>query len=569
MTRFSLRFALVAIPLAGLISCGPAPVEEPVVEQPRPVEKYALDLGDRLAKLPGTEIGVAPALLEASEPEVIRKLVEASAYIDQIFLRQVSERNPEWLALLEKDAADGIANAADALALFRVYAGPWDRLDENRPFVEGVGDKPAGAGFYPPDMTADELNAWIESHPEDREAFQGLFSVIRRSEDGGLRAIPYSEHYREYLEPAAQLLREAAGLTKNASLRDYLNKRADAFLSDDYYESDVAWMDLDSEIEIVIGPYEVYEDELFNYKASFESFVTLVDRVESERLSVYASRLPAMERNLPIPDEHKNPNRGTESPIKVVQEIFTAGDTKAGVQTAAFNLPNDERVREAKGSKKVLLKNVIEAKYRRTGELIAQRVLDPALVEQLSFDAFFNQILFHELSHGLGPGIITGPDGNKVEARLLLRDSYSTIEECKADVLGLWNILYALDRGFMDGITREQLFTTYAGVMFRSMRFGLDAAHGGGMAIQWNWFREKGAIVPGSEQFTFAVDHAKFEEAIRSLANELLMIEATGDYERAQKLLTDYRKETDEITQVIQRLQAIPVDLRPVYASAK
>ena len=567
-TRFPTQVALAAtLALLTILSC--APVEESVVEESQPEARFATDVADRLAKLPDTEIGVDPDLLDKSERDVLMKLVEASRYMDRIFLRQVSEQNPEWRAAIEKDVTDGMTHAGDALALFDVNFGPWDRINQDFPFVTGAGEKPAGAGYYPADMTADEFNAWIEKYPEKAESFRSLFTVIRRTDGGGLEAIPYSEYYREDLELAAGLLREAAALTNNASLRDYLNTRADAFLSDDYYESDIAWMDLDSGIEVVIGPYEVYEDALFNYKAAFESFVTLVDRKESEKLSIYAGKLPAMERHLPIPNEHKNPNRGTESPIKVVQEIFTAGDAKAGVQTAAFNLPNDERVREAKGSKKVLLKNVIEAKFRRTGEPIAQRVLEPSLVPQLSFDAFFNQILFHELSHGLGPGIIKGPDGKKVEARLLLKESYTTIEECKADVLGIWNILYALDKGFMDGITEEELFTTYAGVMFRSMRFGIDEAHGGGMAIQWNWFRENEAIVPGSEQWTYTVDNEKFREAVRSLTNELLMIEATGDYARAQKLLTDYRKETDEIREVINRLREIPVDLRPDYVSAK
>src|SRR5438105_793848 len=272
----------------------------------------------------------------------------------------------------------------------------------------------------------------------------------------------------------------------NDSLRKFLNSRADAFLSDDYRDSDMAWMDLTGPIEVVIGPYEVYEDNLFNYKASFESFVTVVDAPETAKLAAYAHALPDMERNLPEPEQYKNLNRGTESPIRVVQEIYTAGDARRGVQTAAFNLPNDEFVREKKGSKKVLLKNVINAKFRQSGNPIAQRVLDPVQLPLLNFDAFFNQILFHELSHGLGPGFITQADGKRVEVRIPLKNLYSTIEESKADILGIWNAVYARNHGLLTAFDEKQLYATYAAIMFRSMRFGIGEAHGRGVALQWN-----------------------------------------------------------------------------------
>jgi hypothetical protein len=331
----------------------------------------------------------------------------------------------------------------------------------------------------------------------------------------------------------------------------------------------MAWMDLTGPIEVVIGPYEVYEDALFNWKAAFESFVTVVDRPETEKLTVYAQHLPAMERNLPIPDEHKNPNRGTESPIRVVQEIYTGGDARRGVQTAAFNLPNDEVVREQKGSKKVLLKNVMDAKFRMSGEPIAMRVLDPAQRGLLNFDAYFNFVLFHELSHGVGPGLITPPGGGeRTDVRLLLKDTYSSIEECKADVLGVWNILYAIDEKFLQSsFNEEQLFATYAGLHFRSMRFGIDEAHGKGTAVQWNWLREKGAIIPAGDG-VFRVDFDKMREGVKSLATELLMIEATGDYARARRLLAQYGVSTREIESVTARLKDIPVDITPYFPAA-
>jgi hypothetical protein len=530
-----------------------------------PLPALAPDIAARLAQLPRTKIDYDRSLLDENETRVVQLLIEASRYMDQIFVLQVSENNPQFRRLLVTGAQSS-PEYRDALALFDIHKGPWDRLAHDEPFVLPAGAKPPGAAFYPADVTKEEFERWIAANPADEEAFRGLFTVIRRK-GGRLVAVPYSEHYKVFLGAAAVKLREAAALTKNDSLRKYLVSRAEAFFTDDYYESDIAWMDLDSDIEVVIGPYEVYEDSLFNYKAAFESFVTVVDRPETEKLAIYEKHLPAMEQNLPIPDEHKNPSRGAESPIRVVQQIYTAGDTRAGVQTAAFNLPNDERVREAKGSKKVLLKNVMEAKFAQSGRPIGLRVLDPSQTGLVDFDAYFNYVLFHELAHGLGPGIITGPDGNRVEARLLLRETYSTIEEAKADVLGVWNIIYAMEQGLISNFTREQLFATDFGLMFRSMRFGLNEAHGRGTAIQWNWYREREAIIPVANG-RFRVDMEKFPEAVRTLAHELLMIEATGDYARAQRLLESHGRGTPEIEGVIAALRDIPVDITPVYVAA-
>ena len=525
---------------------------------------FAPDVRDRLSQLPRTPIDYDRALLDAKETQVVGKLVEASRFMNDIFLSQVSEENPDLRERAAR-AAQQVPAASWALALFDVHKGPWDRLKENEPFI-GSRPKPPGAGFYPTDLTKEEFEKWVAAHPQDKEAFQGLFTVIRR-QGSSLVAVPYSRAYGAALEAAGQKLKEAAALTGNASLRAYLTKRADAFLSDDYYASDIAWMDLDSDVEVVIGPYEVYEDALFNYKASFESFVTVRDRGETDKLVVYAKHLRDMERNLPIPDAHKRLNRKFESPIRVVQEVYTAGEARRGVQTSAFNLPNDERVREAKGSKKVLLKNVMDAKFRQSGRPISERTLAAAELPNVSFDAYFNHTLFHELAHGIGPGIIKGPDGKSVDSRLLLKETYSTIEESKADVAGLWSLLLAIDRKWLTHVTELELFSTYTGLMFRSMRFGIDEAHGRGTAIQWNWFREKGAVEPTPEG-RFRTDPAKFREAIRSLANELLMIEATGDYARGKALLEKYGKATPEIESVIAKLTDIPVDITPVFVAA-
>ncbi|HYI08997.1 MAG TPA: peptidase [Thermoanaerobaculia bacterium] len=564
MKRFLIALATL-VPLA----CN-QPMEKQATEtaQPAAGPKLAVkeDVPQRAAQLPKTVIDYDRALLDENDRKALEKLIEASKHIDEIFWLQVAEENPEYRRRLEAQASASPLDQA-GYDYFISNRGRFDRVAEDEPFIEPFDKKkPTGANFYPADITKEEFEAYLAAHPDKKEALQGLFTVVRR-EGKELVAIPYSQAYAQHLNAAATSIREAATLTKNASLQNYLNKLAEALLKDNYRESDIAWMDLEGPLEVILGPYEVYEDALFNYKAAFQSFLTVVDKGESDKLAVYAQHLPAMEKGLPIPDQYKNPNRGTDSPIRVVQEIYTAGDARRGVQTAAFNLPNDEVVREQKGSKKVLLKNVMDAKYRLSGAPIAQRVLDPAQRSLLNFDAYFNHVLFHELSHGLGPGLITQPNGERTDVRFLLKETYSAIEECKADVLGQWNMLYAREHNLMTSFTEEQQFVTYGGLFFRSMRFGIDEAHGRGTAVQWNWLREKGAITPNPDG-TFKIDVAKSREAVGTLATELLTIQATGDYARAQRLLGKYGVSNPEIEGVIAKMKDIPVDITPVFAAA-
>ena len=403
----------------------------------------APDVAERLAKFSPTEIPADLSSLSAEDRKTLALAVRASRQLDEVFLRQVWSGNPDLAAKIAdwKEGAKGAARD-----YFWVNFGPWDRLEDMEPFLGNV-QHPLGGGFYPDDMSRDELNAYLAAHPEQKEAITSTVTVVRRSGDG-LTAVPYSEAYGEWLKPAADLLRQAAAATGNESLKTFLNLRADAFASDDYYASDLAWMDVDAPVEVTIGPYETYEDELFGYKASFESFVTVALPKESAALAGFKSELPWLERNLPIPDQYKNLNRGTDSPIRVVDLVATAGEASSGVQTLAYNLPNDERVREAKGSKKVLLHNVMRAKYDKILVPIAQRVLTADQVDKVSFDAYFEEVLHHELGHGLGPGKIV-VDGRPTEVRLELKDLYSTIEEAKADVMGVYDILALIDKGVM------------------------------------------------------------------------------------------------------------------------
>ena len=515
----------------------------------------------QIAKLAPVEIAVDPSLLNENDKAVLAKLVEAAKLMDEIFLRQVYSRN---VAIREALQQGSNPDYPTLLTYFTINFGPFDRLNHDEPFINLKHKKPGGANFYPEDMTREEFEAWIQAHPEDEEAFTSNFTIIRREGDR-LVAIPYSRAYREFLEPAARLLKEAAALAQNPSLKKYLNSRAEAFLSNDYFQSDMDWMDLkDHKIEVVIGPYEVYEDALLGYKASFEAFITIVDPEESAKLRKVNQYLQDMELHLPIPDKYKNLHRGSASPIVVVQEVFTGGDTKAGIQTTAFNLPNDERVREAKGSKKVMLKNVAHAKYDKCWIPIVNIVLDPKDLQRVSFDAYFNHVLMHEMSHGLGPGTIT-VNGRKTTVNKELKETYSTIEECKADILGVYNLAYMVEKGVFPKEMKAQAYSSYLGGIFRSVRFGINEAHGGANAIAFNYLMEKGGFEYNPQTRKFRVNDAKIEGAIRDLAHDLLMIQATGDYEGAKRFIQKYRYLSPEMQDALNRLKDVPVDIRPVY----
>src|ERR1700720_1989830 len=484
---------LTLLALTALI--GMTALAGPVKESARAAEvRPVADRGRRVAQFVPTPLSADLSALGEQERRALAELVEAARPLDQIFLRQSWAGNPE---LRDQLAAYRGPHAAATLAYFDINFGPWDRLAEWQPFV-GDRPRPAGAGFYPEDLTREAFEGWLAKHPGDRASFTSTTTVIRRDHAGPrqgaeLIAIPYSREYEAWLGPAADHLRQAAAMTGNASLKRFLASRAAAFASDDYYASDMDWMDLDSPIEITIGPYETYEDTLLGYKAAFEAYVTVALPAESAALARYKERLPWLERNLPIPDAWKNLGRGTASPIRVVDLVYGAGEAQAAVQTLAFNLPNDERVREAKGSKKVLLRNVMRAKYDQILLPIARQVLDPAQLRDVAFEAYFDHVLHHELGHGLGPGSIT-VGGRKTEVRLELKELYSTLEEAKADVMGVYDILALVERGEMPADLRRTLEPTYVAGLFRAARFGLTEAHGQGVVSQFNYLMAKGAL---------------------------------------------------------------------------
>lgn len=525
------------------------------------------ELARKIARFSPTTLTADTSRLSAKDRQALDKIIAAAKLLDPLFLRQVWSGNE---ALEKKLQADKSAAGRQRLHYFYINDGPWSRLDNKEPFIEGVPrEKPPGANYYPEDMTKDEFNAWLQTLPEaDKQKATGFFHLIRRGPDKKLTIVPYSQAYKDVLDPAAKLLREAAALTTNATLRDFLNKRAAAFGADDYYASDVAWMDLDSPIDVTIGPYETYEDELFSYKAAFEAYVTLRDDAETAKLAKFSSQLQELENNLPIDPKYRNPKLGAASPIRVVNLVFGSGEGNSGVQTAAFNLPNDERVIKEKGSKRVMLKNTQDAKFNKTLVPISRVVLDAADQPALAFDSFFTHILCHELMHGLGPHNIK-VNGQDTTVRKQLKELYSAIEEAKADVTGLWALQYMIDRGIIEKSMERTLYTTYLASMFRSVRFGITEAHGRGVAMQFNYLTDEGAIKFNEAKGTFSIDHAKIKDSVRKLTTELLTIEAEGSYGRAKAILEKFAVIRPPMQQALDRLKDVPVDIEPIFPLAK
>jgi hypothetical protein len=518
------------------------------------------DLNRMIARFARTEIRVDTAGLSAGDQKALVKLIEASRIIDDIFLTQLWSGNHGLMRELEKDQSP-LGKAR--LHYFVMNKGPWSDLDGHAAFLPGVPPKKLpGANFYPPDMTKEEFEAW------NNTAAQGFFSVIMRDSAKHLRQVPYSEAYREDLERAAGKLREAAAATGNGSLRRFLRLRADAFLSNDYYASDLAWMDLDAPIDVTIGPYETYNDEVFGYKAAFESYVNLRDEQESAKLKFFADHMQEIEDNLPIEPRFRNPKIGAAAPIRVVNEIFSAGDGNHGVQTAAYNLPNDERVVQEKGSKRVMLKNVQEAKFQSILVPISKRMLAAEAQGDLSFDLFFTHILAHEMTHGIGPHQIEVAR-RATTPRQELKELYSAIEEAKADVTGIYMVQHLFDRGLLPGgAARErQLYNTYLASAFRSLRFGLHEAHGKGQAVQFNYLVDRGAFVAQAGG-TYEVNFAKIKPAVKELDHDLLTLEATGDYAGAKKMLDELGVLRPELARALDRLEDIPTDIEPVFVTA-
>ena len=553
-----MRFALLPL-LLTTAACAPtAPGTLASASVPSDAASY--DLAGQYAKLARIVMEPDTSFLNAEQRDVVNLLIQASDLVSEVYLRQRYPGNPAFRAQI---AASDRPDRDLLLKMFDRNFGPWDSIEELHPFY-GTTAMPEGAGFYPPDMTRTEFDAYIAAHPEQKAILTSPYTVVRRDGDA-LKAVPYSVEYAQWLRPAAKLLEQAAARTSNPSLKNFLSLRAKAFLSDDYYESELAWMDLTgTPIEVAIGPYEVYTDGLYGAKTAFESFVTLKDPVESAALDKYKHYLRDMEANLPIPDSEKNFQRGFESPIAVAEQVHGGGDNVPGVQTIAFNLPNDERVREAKGAKKVILSNVLGAKYDRILKPMATLVLKPNQAGLVAKKYMQLHTLFHELSHSLGPGTII-VSGKETTVNEQLRDQYSALEESKADVMGIWNILLMMQKGELPVAEKPQLFANFMTGIFRSVRFGTQEAHGKGAALQYGYLKNKGAFRWDDAAKRYVIDDAKMESGIRDLLHDQLMLQARGDYEGTKAFFGQWAKLDANAEAVIAKMSDIPVDIEPVY----
>jgi hypothetical protein len=548
-----------------------------LVAQTEASKTHAPDLAElkqMTARFASTQIKIDVSTLSPGDQKALVKLVEASQVIDHIFLTQYWSGNH---ALWQKLQGNHSPLGRERAHYFWLNKSPWSALDGLTAFLPNVpAEKLPGANFYPEDMTRDEFESWVKTLPEkEQQSAKGFFTVIQRGPDKKLKVVPFSEAYAADLKQCAALLKDAAKLTDNASLKKFLNSRADAFLSNDYYQSDMDWMDIDAPIDPTIGPYETYNDGIFGYKASYEAYINLRDEAETNKLGAFSKHLQEIENNLPIDPRYRNPKLGAAAPIRVVNEVFDAGDGAHGVQTAAYNLPNDDRVVAQKGAKRVMLKNVQEAKFKSVLLPISKQVLATDEQQYIDFDLFFTHILTHELCHGLGPHEIE-VNGRKTNPRIEIKELYSALEEAKADVTGLFALQYMIDHAKemglesvlkVDSNSERKLYTTYLASAFRTLRFGTHEAHGKGMAVQVSYFIQRGAFVARPDG-TFTVGFAKIKDAVRDLDHDMLTLEAQGDYDGTKKLLDQYGAVPAEFQKAIDKMGGIPVDIEPMFTTA-
>ena len=490
--------------------------------------------------------------LSEHERQMLPLLIEAAREMNRVYWKQAYGNKDSLLASIADPQLRRFAE---------INYGPWDRVDGDAPFLPGVGPKPAGANFYPADMTKGEFEAALDARPERVAALKSLYTLVRRDQNGTLTTVPYSEAYAAEHSRAAQNLRAAAELADDPGLKQYLNLRADALLSDDYQPSDLAWMDMkDNGIDIVVGPIETYEDQLYGYKAAHEGVVLVKDKEWSRRLSRYAALLPALQRGLPVPAEYRREKPGTDADLNAYDVVYYAGQANAGSKTIAINLPNDEEVQLAKGTRRLQLKNAMRAKFDRILVPIAGMLIAEDQRQHVTFDAFFGNVMFHEVAHGLG--IKNTLDGQGT-VRHALQEHASALEEGKADILGLYMVQKLRDNGeISEGELMDDYVTFLAGI-FRSVRFGASSAHGRANMIRFNFFEQAGAFSRDEATGAYRVNVAEFEQAVRELSARLLTLQGDGDYAAVDAFVADMGNVGSQLQEDLDRLASasIPVDI--------
>lgn len=508
-------------------------------------EDESMNIDDRLNQYTSFTLTSDLSGLSENQKKMIPLLIDAAKEMEKVYWKEAYGDKEALMAELSPKEQRFAA----------INYGPWDRLNGNEPFVEGVGEKPAGANYYPSDMSKEEFEAW------DSEDKSDLYTIVRRNDDGDLITIPYHVAFKNEHEKAAAKLREAAKLAEDPGFKNYLELRAEALLTDDYQESDFAWMNMkNNSIELVVGPIETYEDQMFGYKASHESFVLIKDKEWSDRLSKYTKVLPELQRGLPVPEEYKTETPGTDSDLNAYDAVYYAGDANAGSKTIAINLPNDEEVQLEKGTRRLQLKNSMRAKYDKILVPISKVLIAEGQRQYISFDAFFGNTMFHEVAHGLGiKNTITG-NGTVREA---LQNHASALEEGKADVLGLYMVNSLRDKGMIEEGSSQEDYVTFLASIFRSIRFGSSSAHGRANLIRFNFFKEMGAFSFDAETETYSINFDKVNDAVAALSEKILTLQGNGDYEAVDAFVKKYAVQGEQLQASLDKLseQSIPVDI--------
>lgn len=535
---------ILALSTILMASCGSETGQE-TTEEASMADSLIVDIDQRLAKYVPVRLTTDAGQLTDKQKQMIPVLIEAGKIMDELFWYEAYGRKDSLLEVLTNEKLE---------RYLTINYGPWDRLAGNEPFIYGVGPKPAGANFYPADMTKEEFEA---AQLEDKAS---LYTFLRRDEAGNLITVPYREQFAQQVQKAAGLLRQAAALADNEALKKYLNLRADALLSDEYQASDMAWLDMkDNQIDVVIGPIETYEDQLFGYKAAHECYVLVKDMEWSQRLDKYAAFLPELQRGLPVPAKYKAEQPGSDAQLNAYDVVFYAGDCNAGSKTIAINLPNDEEVQLQKGTRRLQLKNAMRAKFDKILAPIAGVLIAEDQRQHITFDAFFANTMFHEVAHGLG---IKNTINGKGTVREALKEHASALEEGKADILGLYMIKQLHDKGELEGDLKDY-YTTFMAGIFRSVRFGASSAHGKANMIRFNYFAGKGAFERDPETGVYRVNYDKLEAAAASLSEMILTLQGDGNYDGVAALVAEKGKIGEQLQSDLDRLSeaSIPVDI--------
>ena len=533
------RSLFLLLATTAFVSCGGEPIVDPENAEEH-VRMHAL-----LDQYATVRLEADVSHLSANDQEVVRLLIQAVQPMDDVFWYQ---------AYGDRRAAEELSRGDPAtLEYLRVNFGPWDRLHGDESFIEGVGAKPAGANFYPRDMTPEEFDAAAEDNPK----LQSLYTLVRRNDSGELVAVPYHEQFAEQHEAAAAKLREAAELASDPGLANYLRLRADALETDDYRVSDMAWMDMkDNPIDVIIGPIETYEDQLYGYKAGHEGYVLIKDLEWSGRLSRFAALLPSLQRGLPVDARYKAETPGTDSDLNAYDVVYYAGDANAGSKTIAINLPNDERVQLEKGTRRLQLKNAMQAKFDQIMVPLAEQLIPEDQRAHVTFDAFFGNTMFHEVAHGLG---IKNTLNGRGTVRTALRQHASAMEEGKADVVGLYMVTQLFERGELTEGSIEDHYVTFLAGIFRSVRFGASSAHGQANMVRFNYFQEEGAFARDEASGTYRVDFDAMRAAVDGLSELILTLQGNGDYEGVEALMTEKGVVPPELQGDLDRLDALGI----------